>query len=196
MQEILQYGIEGFPVGCVYALVAVGLVLTYKTSGVFNLAFGAQAFLSAAVFLELRNDRDWPLWAAFVVAVVVVGPLVGLLLDRLLFRHMRTASWMVKLATSLGLLVAIPPAVQIWFGKGIRYSPPSAAPLLGIDAQRSFHFGDYNISANRLVTIIATLFIVVVLALLFRYTALGLQMRAVVESPPAMSEPESGSVSE
>jgi branched-chain amino acid transport system permease protein len=183
VQEIIQFGIEGFPVGCVYALVAVGLVLTYKTSGVFNLAFGAQAFLSAAVFLELRNDNDWPLWAAFLVAVVVVGPLVGLVLDRALFRFMRTASWMVKLATSLGLLVAIPPAVQIWFGKGTRYSPPSVAPLIGIDADRSFHLGDYNISANRLVVVIATLVVVVGLGLLFRYTALGLQMRAVVESP-------------
>ena len=183
MEEILQFGIEGFPVGCVYALVAVGLVLTYKTSGVFNLAFGAQAFLSAAVFLELRNDSDWPLWAAFLVAVVVVGPLVGLILDRALFRFMRTASWMVKLATSLGLLVAIPPTVQIWFGKGTRYSPPSVAPLLGIDAGRVFRFGDYNISADRLVAVIATLAVVLALALLFRYTALGLQMRAVVESP-------------
>lgn len=183
MQEIIQFGIEGFPVGCVYALVAVGLVLTYKTSGVFNLAFGAQAFLSAAVFLELRNDSNWPLWAAFLVAVVLVGPLVGLILDRALFRYMRTASWMVKLATSLGLLVAIPPAVQIWFGKGTRYSPPSVAPLIGIDADRSFRFGDYNISANRLVVVIVTLVVVVGLGLLFRYTALGLQMRAVVESP-------------
>ena len=132
MQDILQYAIEGFPVGCVYALIAIGLVLTYKTSGVFNLAFGAQAYLSAAVFLELRNDRDWPLWAAFFIAVVIIGPLVGLILDRALFRFMRTASWMVKLATSLGLLVAIPPAVHIWFGQGIRYSPPSVAPLLAI----------------------------------------------------------------
>jgi branched-chain amino acid transport system permease protein len=183
VQEILQFGIEGFPVGCVYALVAVGLVLTYKTSGVFNLAFGAQAFLSAAVFLELRNDRDWPLWMAFLVAVVVVGPLVGFILDRALFRFMRTASWMVKLATSLGLLVAIPPAVQIWFGRGTRFSPPSVAPLIGIDADRSFHLGDYNVNANEVVTIIATLAVVLGLGLLFSSTALGLQMRAVVESP-------------
>ncbi|MGH9013904.1 MAG: ABC transporter permease subunit [Acidimicrobiia bacterium] len=183
MQEILQFGIEGFPVGCVYALVAVGLVLTYKTSGVFNLAFGAQAFLSAAVFLELRGDRDWPLLPAFLVAVVVVGPLVGLILDRALFRYMRTASWMVKLATSLGLLVAIPEAVKIWFGQGIRYSPPSVAPLIGLDADRSFRSGDYNVSANEVVTIVATLAVVLGLGLLFRYTALGLQMRAVVESP-------------
>jgi branched-chain amino acid transport system permease protein len=183
VQEIIQFGIEGFPVGCVYALVAVGLVLTYKTSGVFNLAFGAQAFLSAALFLELRNDRDWPLWAAFLVAVVITGPLVGLILDRALFRYMRTASWMVKLASSLGLLVAIPEIVKLWFGQGARFSPPSVAPLVGLDASRVFRSGDYNISANELITIAATLIVVVGLALLFRYTAIGLQMRAVVESP-------------
>lgn len=183
MQEIVQFGIQGFPVGCVYALVAIGLVLTYKTSGVFNLAYGAQAFLSAAVFLSLRNDNDWPLWAAFLVSVVVIGPLVGLVLDRALFRYLRGASWMVKLVTSLGLLVAIPEAVKIWFGQGIRYSPPSVAPLVGIEADRIFRFGDYSISADRLVAVLATLAVVVLLGLVFRYTALGLQMRAVVESP-------------
>jgi branched-chain amino acid transport system permease protein len=183
VQDIIQFGIEGFPVGCVYALVAVGLVLTYKTSGVFNLAFGAQAFLSAAVFLKTRNDYDWPLWLSFVVAVVVIGPLVGLILDLVLFRHLRTASWMVKLATSLGLLVAIPEAVKIWFGQGARFSPPSVAPLIGLDADRTFHMGDYNVSSNRLVVVIVTLAIVLLLGVMFRYTAIGLQMRAVVESP-------------
>ena len=57
-QDLVQYFIEGFPVGCVYALVAVGIVLTYKTSGVFNLAFGAQAFLSAAVMYEMREGPE------------------------------------------------------------------------------------------------------------------------------------------
>jgi branched-chain amino acid transport system permease protein len=50
LEEALRYAIRGVPVGCIYALVAVGLVLTFKTAGVFNLAFGAQAFVSAAVF--------------------------------------------------------------------------------------------------------------------------------------------------
>ena len=56
MEELLGYVIRGIPFGCVFGLVAVGLVLTYKTSGVFNLAFAAQAFLSAAVFYDLRKD--------------------------------------------------------------------------------------------------------------------------------------------
>ena len=50
MSDLVNYIILGIPFGCVFALVAVGLVLTYKTSGVFNLAFGAQAYVSAAVF--------------------------------------------------------------------------------------------------------------------------------------------------
>jgi branched-chain amino acid transport system permease protein len=179
----VQFIIEGFPVGCVYALVAVGLVLTYKTSGVFNLAFGAQAFVSAAVFYDLTNVKGWPLLAAFAVSVLVVGPLVGLLLDRLLFRHMRTASWMVKLASSLGLLVAIPEIVNIFYGPESKFSPRNLAPLFGVESDYVWRFSDYNIPIDKLVTVGFTLAIVAGLGLMFRYTALGLQMRAVVESP-------------
>ena len=55
---------------------AAGLVLTYRASGVFNLAFGAQAYVSAIVFYVAVAD-GWPKWAAFVVAVVVFGPALG-----------------------------------------------------------------------------------------------------------------------
>ena len=58
--DLIDYVIRGVPFGCVFALVAVGLVLTYKTSGVFNLAFGAQAFVSAAVFYNAVVNHDWP----------------------------------------------------------------------------------------------------------------------------------------
>ncbi|MDZ7733342.1 MAG: hypothetical protein U5R31_09715 [Acidimicrobiia bacterium] len=72
MSTVLDSIILGIPIGCVYALLAVGLVLTYKTSGVLNLAFGAQAFVSAAVFYDLRVRHEWPLVAAALVAVVLV----------------------------------------------------------------------------------------------------------------------------
>ena len=179
----VQFIIEGFPVGCVYALVAVGLVLTYKTSGVFNLAFGAQAFVSAAVFYDLTTEKGWPLLAGFAVSVLLVGPLVGLLLDRLLFRYMRTASWMVKLASSLGLLVAIPEIVNIFYGSQSKFNPRNLAPLFGIESDYVWRFSDYNVPIDKIVTVGFTLAIVAGLGVMFRYTALGLQMRAVVESP-------------
>jgi branched-chain amino acid transport system permease protein len=108
VSDLANYVILGIPFGCVFALVAVGLVLTYKTSGVFNLAFGAQAFVSAAVFYNTVTNHNWPLLPAFILSVFIVAPLLGLILERALFRHLRTAPAIAKLVTSLGLLIAIP----------------------------------------------------------------------------------------
>ena len=63
MTQFLAYAVPGVPFGCVFALMSVGLVLTYKASGVFNLAFGAQAFVSALAYVSLIQD-GWPRWAA------------------------------------------------------------------------------------------------------------------------------------
>src|SRR5262249_12234906 len=173
------YVIRGIPFGCVFALVAIGLVLTYKTSGVFNLAFAAQAFLSAAVYYHLRVDEGWPNVPAFLLAVVVVAPLVGLVLERFLFRHLRTAPAVSKLVVSLGLLVALPEIVQLWFGSDAAYGVPTIWPnQYGI-----YHFSSYAIDGNEAATVIATVVSVVLLTLLFRYSSIGLRMRAVVESP-------------
>ena len=61
MDEILSAVFRGLTFGSIYALLAVGLVLTYKTAGVFNLAFGAQAFVAGAVYYEARTRHDWPI---------------------------------------------------------------------------------------------------------------------------------------
>lgn len=186
LNDWVQYFIEGFPVGCVYGLVAIGLVLTYKTSGVFNLAFGAQAFLSAAVMYELVEGGT-ATWLAFVIAVFVVSPLFGLLLDRALFRYMRNSSWVVKLVSSLGLFVALPEIIKALItGVKPQINAPSIAELVGISDlagdDKVFRIGDYVVSADRMTTVVVTLLAVVLLGVLFRYTALGLQMRAIVES--------------
>lgn len=177
MSELLTYVIRGIPVGCVFALMATGIVLTYKTSGVFNLAFGAQAFVSAAVYYDLVIRRAWPSGAAFVVAVVVVGPLLGLLLDRLLYRHLRSARTLPKLVVSLGLLVAIPQVVKLWFGSGSAFNPPGV-----IRSDYVLRFGEHSLDTNQIVTIVITAVSVGGLTALFRSTSIGLRMRAVVES--------------
>src|SRR6478735_739169 len=179
MSDLLGYVIRGIPFGCVFALVAMGLVLTYKTSGVFNLAFAAQAFVSAAVYYQLRVEEGWPNVPAFVVAVVVVAPLLGLILERLIFRHLRTAPAVAKLVASLGLLVALPEIVNLWIGSEAKYGVPTIWPnQFGI-----YRWGDYAIDGNEAATVIATVVSVVALTLLFRYSSIGLRMRAVVESP-------------
>ncbi|MBM3672274.1 MAG: ABC transporter permease [Actinobacteria bacterium] len=185
MSELLGYIIRGLPFGCVFGLVAVGIVLAYKTSGVFNLAFAAQAFTSAAAYYTLRNDEEWGILPAFVVSVVVLAPLLGLVLDRFLFRYLRTAPALAKLVTSLGLLVAIPEIVKlVWFGADTKYSPPTIWPF-DVGVFKIYHpiGARYGIDGGQAVTMVVTVFAVVILTLLFRYSAIGLQMRAVVESP-------------
>jgi len=164
--------------GSVYGLLAVGLVLTFKTSGVFNLAYGAQAFTTAAVYFDTRIRHHWPIPFALLLAVVIVAPLTGLILDRVLFRYLRTASSTARLVTVLGLLVAIPQAVDLWFG-----AADTSATGVVPDGLKVYNpLKGVFLYRDDIATIVITLLIVIGLVVLFRYTTLGLRMRAVVES--------------
>lgn len=181
--QLLEYAIRGVPTGCVFALLAVGLVLTYKTSGVFNLAFAGQAYVSAIVYYELRKELEWPLVAAGVVSILIVAPLIGLLLERVLFRYLRSAGSMAKLVTSLGLLIAIPEIAKLVFGSETRKNPPPLWWVRRTDEWLWPEGATFVLDAGQIATMASTLIVVVGLVVLFRFTNLGLRMRAVVESP-------------
>src|SRR5688572_22534292 len=108
LEDILRAVLQGLPAGTVYALVALGFVLTYKTSGVFNFAFGAQAYVSAAMYYQAREEWGWGILPALIVSVLVLAPALGLFLERVIFNHLRTAGQLAKLVVSLGLTIAIP----------------------------------------------------------------------------------------
>jgi branched-chain amino acid transport system permease protein len=177
--NLLIAAVNGVPVGCVYALLAVGLVVTYSTAGVFNLALGVQAYTSGLVYYVAVVEHGWPSWAAFLVAVVLLGPLFGLVLDRFLFRFLRSAGTTVSLASALGILVGLPSIVQFIFGGRPRYRPPS----VGISSTHYFKVFNTSIDGVHLTAVLVTVAVTIALWLLFRHTALGLRMHAVVESP-------------
>ncbi len=179
MQDLIRYVILGIPVGCVFGLVAVSLVLTYKTSGVFNLAFAAQAYLAAAVYYDVHVRHGWPIIPAFVFVVLVVSPFVGFLLDRLVFRFLRGVSPIGKLVSALGLLVALPRIIDVWLG------PNQLFGIKGIwwDDNALYHIGSYTLDGRQMAILFSVAVVVLLLVALFRWTAIGLQMRAVVESP-------------
>ncbi len=180
MEKFLSALIEGMSFGGVYALVAVGLVLAYKTSGVFNIAFGAQAFVSGAIYYQLHNRSEWPIIPAFLLAVVVAAPLVGAALDRMLFRHLRTAPPLSRLVVALGLLVAIPEVVGLFF------KVTQATQYKGIVPGGEIVYRPLSgvaITRDDLSIILSAALVAIGLTILFRYTSLGLRMRAVVESP-------------
>ena len=74
-EDLFRSILQGVPPGAVFALIALGFVLTYKTSGVFNLAFGAQAYISAAMYFHAVNEWGWHRAPAVVLAVFVIESL-------------------------------------------------------------------------------------------------------------------------
>jgi branched-subunit amino acid ABC-type transport system permease component len=175
--------LQGTPPGAVYALIAVGFVLTYKTSGVFNLAFGAQAYVSAAMYFKARVVWNWGIVPSVLLSVVVIAPLLGLLLEWLIFRHLRTASATAKLVVTIGLSVAIPALFDILANfKAVAGQTPVGVVPNGAGV---FYdpFGVYAFSRDELVMMGVVVVVPLLLVALFRFTATGLRMRAVVESP-------------
>ena len=179
MSTFLSYGVPGIPYGCDFALMAVGLVLTFRATGVFNLAFGAQAFAAAFVFDVLVKSSHLPVFVAFVLSVLVLSPALGLALDRFLYRYIPTASTTAKLVSSLGLLIAIPQALPIFFGNAPRLNPPT----LWLNPNHVyFHLFTTPINGGELSTTVITVVVVGAVVAMFRWTGIGLDMRAVVES--------------
>lgn len=183
MDELIRGVLQGLPPGAVYGLIAIGFVLAYKTSGVFNLAFGAQAYVSAALFFHARNEWGWASAPAFVLAVLIVAPAIGLVLERLVFRRLPPGSTLAKLVIAIGLSVAIPAMFEILIG----FEPVAGATPQGLLPNGSTVFydptGRYPFSRDELTAATAALVSTGALAALFRYSNIGLQMRAVVESP-------------
>jgi branched-subunit amino acid ABC-type transport system permease component len=179
VSNFLSYAIPGVPQGCEYALIAVGLVLTFRATGVFNLAFGAQAFVGAFAYDLLNQYQNWPQWAAFIVAVLIISPALGLALDRFLFRHIPTASTTAKVVSTVGLLIAIPLTIPILFGPGTRYK----IAFLWLNPGIVYgHLYQTPLNGTVIATTVITLAVVAGLVAVFRWSSIGLQMRAVVES--------------
>ncbi|MHB1712762.1 MAG: branched-chain amino acid ABC transporter permease [Acidimicrobiales bacterium] len=179
MEHFVGFAIPGIPYGCTYAIVAVGLVLTYQATGVFNFAFGAQAYTSAFIYTKLVQNDHLPIWLAFLLSVVVLAPALGLIFDRYLFRKIPNTNTTAKLVIGLSLFVGIPAVLPVLFGSQNLYSSPSI--LFNPDTVY-FRFAGTPINGIYLSSVVVTAVVLVALVALMKFTNLGLQMRGAVES--------------
>jgi len=175
VSEFLTYVVVGLAAGSVYGLAGTGLVLTFKTSGIFNFAHGAVAALGAYAFFELHELRGLPWPVAALICVGVVAPVTGLALERLA-RGLRGASQSARIVATVGLLLAVQGAATVRYGSEARFFPPflptATFPLLGA-----------RVGYDQLVVVVASAAASAGLALLFRTTRVGAAMRAVVDDP-------------
>ena len=179
MEHFLGFAIPGIPYGCTYAIVAVGLVLTYQATGVFNFAFGAQAYTSAFVYTKLVQNEQLPVWLAFLLSVVILAPLLGLIFDRFLFRKIPNTNATAKLVTGIALFVGIPALLPVLFGSQNQYNSPS---ILFDPNTVYFRVAQTPVNGIYLSSVVVTAIVLVALVVLMKFTNLGLQMRGAVES--------------
>ena len=179
MREALSYALPGVPYGCTFALVAIGLVLSYQSTGVFNFAFGAQAYV-AAIAYSVMERHGLGRGLSGVLAILVLSPILGLAIDRLVFSRIPAGNVAAKTIAALGLMVGLPAAVTILLGPVQEASPPSL--LFDVNTV-VFRIAGTPIDGVQLATVVVTLLVVVVLTITMRTSLLGLEMRAAVESP-------------
>jgi ABC-type branched-subunit amino acid transport system ATPase component/branched-subunit amino acid ABC-type transport system permease component len=192
MSRFLNLLVTGLVSGAIYSMLASGLVLTYSTTGIFNLGYGAVAFTCAFVYFELQNGLHWPIVWAAVVSVLVFAPLLGLVLDRFVFRRLVRASDASKIMATVGVLIAVP-ALAVWVVSLLisvgHFNLPdgsavSLAPGLGPEPPDLWHFGSIlNFDSDQLIVAIVAGVMALGLWYLLRHTSLGLRMRAMVDRP-------------
>lgn len=174
--DIVSFVIIGLVAGSIYGLAAVGLVLTYKTSGVFNLGHGALAALAAYSFyvLNVQLELSWPIAAA--VTVCVVGPVVGLLLE-LLARRLQGAALPLQIAGVVGILLVVQAGTLLIFGAQEVRRVPSFLPKSRIEVAGTFI--QYDDILTFAIAVVAT----AGLWAFLRWTRTGIAMKAVVQNP-------------
>ena len=173
----LQLILAGIATGAIYSLSGMGVVLTYKATGVFNFAHGAVAMFVAYILFQLARQWHWPIAIAGPVVVVVIGPAVGILLERVVFRPLQRigATTSQKLVATLGVFTILEGiAYAVWTGE--TRQGPSITPT------RPLVFpGGLRMGANQLAIVILVAAVSVLVWLLFRRTHLGTEIRAVVD---------------
>jgi branched-subunit amino acid ABC-type transport system permease component len=174
MHDLLPFVVAGLVAGSLYGLAATGLVLTYKTSGVFNFAHGAIGAAGAYLVYDLRDRSGWPAWLAIAVVVGIAAPLLGLVLS-VLAAKLSTVSTAQRVVATVGVLLIIQGAVQLRFGV-------AAITFHASLPTSTFRVAGVNVGYDQLVTALVAVAALAGLEVLFRTARAGLQMRAVADN--------------
>lgn len=174
-EALLAAIVTGIGTGSVYALAAMGLVLTNKTSGIFNFAHGAQAAAGAFLMWELWQGVGWPWPLAALGAVLLAGIGGGFLLERVAFA-LADKNLAARVVATIGLLISIQGFIVLRYGAASIPMPPflpqETVRLLGV-----------NIRHEQLIVAVLALLTAAALGAFFARSREGIAMQGVVDDP-------------
>jgi branched-chain amino acid transport system permease protein len=171
---LLQQVLSGLATGGIYASLALALVMIYQATDVVNFAQGEMAMFATYLAWTMLN-AGLPYWVAF-VATVTLAFVIGLTIERVVIRPVENAPILSIVIVTLGLLV-IHNSVAGWIWTYIQKPFPSPFPSAPVT------LGPLFIGAHDIGAIVVTLVMLALLFAFFRFTPLGLAMRAAAQNP-------------
>jgi branched-chain amino acid transport system permease protein len=176
LDEVWPLAVIGLFNGAIYALAAMGVVLTYKTSGIFNFAYGAVAMFCGFTFWQFRDGWHLSSWIALPLVLFVVAPLIGVLSERL-YRPVTALSAEIQIVVSLGVLAFLQALVPLIFQGGKDRFLSSIFPSGTFSVTSRL-----NVSWTQLCTLLLAVAMGGGLYLLLRHTRFGVATQAVVDN--------------
>ncbi len=171
-----DYSLTGITYGMIYAAVALGLVLVWRATHIINFAQGALAMFTTYIAVTLL-DRQVGYWPAF-VAALVAGLLIGVVVERVLVRPLYGRSDLHPVVVTIGLLILVEAlAGAIWGGSERGFPPAFSLNGLVVGGTKVAY------SPFDIFTAVSVLLLMLAMLVLFRWTNLGLRMRASAFAP-------------
>jgi branched-chain amino acid transport system permease protein len=167
--------IIGLVMGATYAIAATGLVLTFTTSRVFNLAHGAIGMAQVFVYYQFRVAWHIPEIPSLLLTLFVVAPIMGIVLSQLVMQRLARTTIAVRLMGTLAIFVLLQGIVLLIWGNAFRALP-------GLISDNTFRVFAVQISYNQLATVIIAIAVAIALRVFLRGTRTGTAMRAVVDN--------------
>ena len=174
MDTFFQQVISGLATGGIYGSLALALVMIYQATDVVNYAQGEMAMFSTYLAWTMIN-AGLPYWVAF-FATLVLAFVGGLVIERVVIRPVENAPVLTIVMVCIGLLVILR-SIAGWIYSYIQKPFPSPFP------QKPLQLGALILGAHDVGAIGVTLVVLVFLYVFFRYTPLGLAMRAAAQNP-------------
>ena len=176
MHEFLEFTIIGIVLGSAYAVAASGLVVTYATSGIFNIAHGAIGMFMAFVYWQLSVGWHINAGLSFVLTVFVLAPLLGAAVERGVIQWMDPNNVATTLAVTVGLTL-------LFFGLVNNYLwKPTARVVPQFFGFGGFNFLGVHVDWEEAITVGAAIAIAIGLRLFLYQTRTGIAMRGVVDN--------------
>lgn len=176
MTLFIETLLGGLLAGTMYSLVAIGFVLIFKASGVFNYSQGSLLLFSALTLVTFI-EMGLSFWSAVLITLVVIV-LLSILIERIVLRPLASRNVMTLFMATLGLSYVIEGAAQGLMGAEVRLLD------IGIDDNAMF-VGEILISQFDLVVACLAMILVVILAIMFSKTRIGISLRAVADDAGA-----------